>query len=75
MALFSQFVSSYASNNMTKSLLIIIPFLFDRLWYSTIAVLLSKPTVLNKLNKNAIWLDRIMGCILLLLALKVVLTS
>ncbi|RDH43017.1 LysE family translocator [Zooshikella ganghwensis] len=73
-ALFSQFVSPDASF-ITKALLVIIPFLVDGLWYSTIAMLLSKPTVLNKLNKNAVWLDRFMGCILLLLTLKVIFTS
>ncbi|MBU2705628.1 LysE family translocator [Zooshikella marina] len=73
LSLFSQFISPNASF-INQTLLVIIPFLVDGLWYSTIAVLLSKPTVLSKLNKYSVWLDRIMGCILIILALKVALT-
>ncbi|GLP97267.1 LysE family translocator [Paraferrimonas sedimenticola] len=70
-ALFGPFVqaSLHTGQQMT---LIATPLVVDGLWYSLVALGLSHGAVLERLRRQAHWLDRISGVILIGLALKVV---
>lgn len=47
----------------------------DTLWYLIVAWLFSTPLWFERLQKNAIWLDRIFGIILLALGIKLLLAT
>lgn len=69
-ALLSQFVS----NDMgwgAKALIVATATLIDGLWYVLVAVALSHSAVLPWLQARAHWINRITGCLLLALALRV----
>ncbi|MCH1923907.1 LysE family translocator [Shewanella sp. C32] len=71
MALFSQFVLA-AQHSGGKSLIVLTPVIVDGLWYTIIAFMLSQPKVLDKLRAKAQLIDRITGVVLMLLAVRVV---
>jgi threonine/homoserine/homoserine lactone efflux protein len=71
MALFSQFVLA-AQHSAGKGLIVITPIVVDGLWYTFIAFMLSQPKILDKLRHNATVIDKLTGGVLLLLALRVV---
>lgn len=73
LALFSQFVMVADSLN-AKSLIVLTPLIVDGLWYTIIALLLSHSAVLPKLRAKAGLIDKISGVVLILLALRVVIT-
>lgn len=71
-ALFSQFVNA----DMTlwdKSLFVSTIMFVDGAWYVLVAVVLSHSQIMPWLQQHSLWIDRVMGVILLLLALKVIL--
>ncbi len=72
-ALFSQFVAVGHSWE-SKSVIVLTPFVVDGLWYTLITVFLSSPKVLEKLRRRAVMIDRLSGLVLILLALRVMLT-
>lgn len=73
LALFSQFV--LAADTMTgQALIVLTPLLVDGLWYTVIALLLSHPSVLPKLRQKAALIDKLSGLVLILLAVRVVIT-
>ena len=69
-ALFSQFVDQ-ATNLLNSSIMVATPMLIDGLWYSLIAIFVSQKFLLNQLRKYGVWLDRAIGILLILIALRV----
>ena len=47
------------------------PMLIDGLWYSLIAIFVSQKFLLNQLRKYEVWVDRAIGILLILIALRV----
>lgn len=71
LALFSQFV--HPEVGLTgKIITILTPMIVDGSWYSIIAVVLSQPKILQSLRSKAIWIDRLTGVVLLLLAARII---
>ncbi|MCG7495740.1 LysE family translocator [Vibrio sp. Of7-15] len=70
-ALFSQFVA-VGTGLTSQAIIVATPLLVDGLWYTLIAFILSNPKVLERLKSNAIWIDKLSGVVLILLALRVV---
>ncbi|KXI24085.1 LysE family translocator [Photobacterium sanguinicancri] len=71
LALFSQFVA-VGTESVSRSIIVATPLLVDGLWYTLIAIVLSRPKVLEVLRTKAQWIDRLSGVVLILLALRVV---
>ncbi|GGI80015.1 amino acid efflux permease RhtB family protein [Shewanella hanedai] len=73
LALFSQFVM-VADNFVGQSLIVLTPLVVDGLWYTIIALVLSHPSVLPKLRAKAALIDKLSGVVLILLAIRVLVT-
>ncbi len=73
LALFSQFVM-VADNMTAKGLIVLTPLLVDGLWYTVIALVLSHSAVLPKLREKAALIDKLSGIVLILLAVRVLVT-
>ncbi|GGO85875.1 amino acid efflux permease RhtB family protein [Marinobacterium nitratireducens] len=71
LALFSQFVTP-GMPPAGQMLMIATAAVIDGLWYSLVALVLSGPALLSRLNGRARLIDRVTGVILLLLALRVI---
>lgn len=69
-ALFSQFVIA-AETVIGQTLVIITPLLIDGLWYSFIALLLSIPSILKRIQQKTAIFDKIAGLVLIALGLRV----
>ncbi|KJY84555.1 lysine transporter LysE [Vibrio galatheae] len=72
-ALFSQFVA-VGDSVAAKGLIVLTPMVVDGLWYSLITFLLSSPRLIDRIRSKALLIDRLSGAVLILLALRVVLT-
>ncbi|RTZ17641.1 lysine transporter LysE [Vibrio aquaticus] len=72
-ALFSQFVA-VGDSVTAKSLIVLTPLVVDGLWYTLITFLLSTPKLIDKIRSKAQLIDRLSGAVLILLAIRVVLT-
>ncbi|WP_260262166.1 LysE family translocator [Vibrio intestinalis] len=72
-ALFSQFVA-VSSGWGGKAVVVATPLVVDGLWYSLITLLLSSPKFIDKIRTKAQLIDRLSGIILILLAIRVVMT-
>jgi threonine/homoserine/homoserine lactone efflux protein len=70
LALFSQFVVE-AKDMMGRMLIVLTPMVIDGLWYTVVALLLSHRWVLPRLQRNAVWVDKLSGVVLILLAIRV----
>ena len=70
LALFSQFVVE-AKNIWGQAAIVLTPLVVDGLWYTLVAILLSHRWVLPKLQQNAVWIDKLSGAVLILLAIRV----
>lgn len=70
-ALFSQFIHADVGLG-GKIVTVFTPLLTDGLWYTLIALTLSHPKILSVLRSKAVWIDRLTGVILILLALRIV---
>jgi len=73
LALFSQFVL-VADSITAKGLIILTPLVVDGLWYTFIALILSHSALLPALRKKAVLIDKLSGVVLILLAIKVLVT-
>ncbi|MBW8183995.1 LysE family translocator [Shewanella nanhaiensis] len=73
LALFSQFVM-VADNLVGQSLIVLTPLVVDGLWYTIIALVLSHQSVLPKLRSKAALIDKLSGVVLILLAVRVLVT-
>ncbi|WP_028771484.1 LysE family translocator [Shewanella waksmanii] len=73
LALFSQFVM-VADDLWGKSLIVLTPLIVDGLWYTLIALVLSHSAVLPKLRQRAALIDKLSGVVLILLAVRVLVT-
>ncbi|MGP8305714.1 LysE family translocator [Vibrio sp. YIC-376] len=72
-ALFSQFVA--LGNDLSNQMIIVAtPFLVDGLWYTFITIVLSSAKVVDRIRSKAVLIDRLSGVVLMLLALRVVIT-
>jgi threonine/homoserine/homoserine lactone efflux protein len=72
-ALFSQFVA-IGNELSSKALIIGTPLVVDGLWYTFITILLSNPKLIDSLKMRAQLIDRLSGIVLILLAVRVVIT-
>ncbi len=72
-ALFSQFVSVGESWS-AKFLIVATPLIVDGLWYTLITFLLSSPLLIEKIRSKAQLIDRLSGVVLILLAVRVLIT-
>ncbi|KOO13753.1 lysine transporter LysE [Vibrio xuii] len=72
-ALFSQFVA-VGDSVTAKSVIVMTPLIVDGLWYTLITFLLSSPRLIDKIRSKALLIDRLSGAVLILLAIRVVLT-
>lgn len=72
-ALFSQFVLA-AETAVGNSLIVLTPLVVDGLWYTLIALLLSHKHLLPKLRAKAAVIDKLSGVVLILLAVRVLVT-
>ncbi len=72
-ALFSQFVSG-DPDLYGQIALVATPLMIDGLWYSLVAFLLTIPKILEAIRRQAVWIDRLSGVVLILLALRVIWT-
>ncbi|MGC9400828.1 LysE family translocator [Vibrio genomosp. F10] len=72
-ALFSQFIA-IGSDVLSKSLIILTPLVVDGLWYTLITFMLSSPLLLERIRTKAVLIDRLSGIVLILLALRVIVT-
>ncbi|WIG77997.1 LysE family translocator [Photobacterium damselae] len=72
-ALFSQFVS-VGNDWSAKATIVLTPLIVDGLWYTLIALVLSHANILDKLKSRAKIIDQLSGVVLILLALRVVIT-
>lgn len=70
-ALFSQVMDEHMGLN-GKIITLLTPFFTDGLWYTFVVMLISYGKILNVLRKNALWIDRITGIVLILVGLKIV---
>ncbi|WP_394203110.1 LysE family translocator [Shewanella waksmanii] len=73
LALFSQFVM-VADDLWGKSLIVLTPLIVDGLWYTLIALVLSHSAILPKLRQRAALIDKLSGVVLILLAVRVLVT-
>ena len=72
-ALFSQFVA--LGNDITNQIIIVsTPLIIDGLWYSFITLILSSPLVVDRIRSKAQLIDRLSGVVLILLAVRVMVT-
>lgn len=69
-ALFSQFIHVDVGV-YGKTITVLTPLITDGLWYSTIALTLSRPNILLFLRARAQFLDRLTGIVLIILALRI----
>lgn len=74
LALFSQFLDTSASL-ADKALMVMTMGVIDGAWYCGIALLLSRPALLPRLQSARTTIDRVFGVILLGLALRIVLPA
>ncbi|MFB9215757.1 LysE family translocator [Vibrio sinaloensis] len=72
-ALFSQFVA-VGDSVAAKGVIVATPLVVDGLWYTLITFLLSSPKVIDKIRARAQLIDQLSGAVLILLAIRVVLT-
>ncbi|WP_076417135.1 LysE family translocator [Colwellia sp. UCD-KL20] len=70
-ALFSQFLNSESSEEQ-KVIMTLTVGTLDALWYCFVTLLLSKGNVINKLKENSHIIDKVTGCFLIALAVRVV---
>ncbi|GLT18422.1 lysine transporter LysE [Vibrio zhanjiangensis] len=72
-ALFSQFVA-VGDSVSAKLLIVLTPLVVDGLWYTFVSLMLSSPRLLDKIRSKAQLIDRLSGLVLILLALRVIMT-
>ncbi|XPF92481.1 LysE family translocator [Colwellia sp. RE-S-Sl-9] len=70
-ALFSQFLNSDSSEQQ-KVIMTLTVGTLDALWYCFVTLLLSKGNIINKLKENSHIVDKVTGCFLIALAVRVV---
>ena len=70
-ALFSQFLNS-DSGVEQKVIMTMTVGTLDALWYCFVTFLISKGNIINKLKENSYIVDKVTGCFLIALAVKVV---
>lgn len=73
-ALFSQFVA-LGDGVVNRLIIVATPFLVDGLWYTFITLVLSLSQVVDRIRAKAVWIDRVTGVVLILLALRVIQSS
>lgn len=71
LALFSQFINP-DMNTFGKIITVITPICTDGGWYTIVSILLTTPLIFNKLKSHALLIDRIMGIVLILVAIRIV---
>lgn len=72
-ALFSQFLHTQADLS-AQLLTLATPPITDGTWYTIVVIVLSRPGILTKLREKAHIIDKITGCILLGIAIRIIFT-
>jgi len=70
LALFSQYINSNMGAALKMQLWGMV-FAIDTVWYLLVALLLAEGPLLRWLKRNRVWVDRMMGCLLIGLGLSV----
>ena len=70
-AVFSQFLDP-DMNDMDRIIMAFIAGLIDTVWYVLVAVFLSGTVIIDKLRENSTLIDRMIGTVLLILALVLI---
>lgn len=73
LALFSQFIHPGMGLD-AKSIFVLTIILVDGLWYVLVSLVLSRGPVLTWLKRNQLWVERALGVILIMIALRIFLT-
>ncbi|MGF1754456.1 LysE family translocator [Vibrio makurazakiensis] len=73
-ALFSQFIA-LGNDLSSQMILVATPWIVDGLWYTFITFILSSPLVVDRIRSKAQLIDRLSGVVLILLAIRVVVTA
>ena len=71
-AVFSQFINKQITNT-EKAIIVAIAGIIDTMWYVSIAVVLAKSGFLVKFKANSHLIDRIVGCILIIISFSILL--
>ena len=70
-AVFSQFLNTDI-NNSDRFFMAIIAGAIDTMWYVFVAAVLAGTTIVNKLRKNAVIIDRLIGMVLFMLSILLI---
>ena len=73
LALFSQFIHE-GMGLWPKIIFVLTIIIVDGLWYLLVSLLLSQGPILVWLKRNQLWVDRALGVILILIALRIFIT-
>lgn len=73
-ALFSQFLDSNSGVEQ-KVIMTVTVGMLDALWYCLVTYLISRGNIINKLKKNSYIIDKVMGCFLVVLAIRIVVVN
>ena len=71
-AVFSQFINKQITNT-EKAVIVAIAGIIDTMWYVSVAVVLAKSGFLVKFKANSHLIDRIVGCILIIISFSILL--
>lgn len=70
LALFSQFIH-VGMGNGAKAIFVLTIILVDGLWYLLVSLVLSRGRLLAWLKRNQLWVERALGLVLILIALRI----
>lgn len=73
LALFSQFIHPGMGAD-AKTIFVLTIILIDGLWYVLVSLVLSRGPLLAWLKRNQLWVERALGLVLILIALRIFLT-
>ena len=70
-AVFSQFIHKELTV-VDKTIIVIVAGVIDTFWYVLVAMLLAGKNFINQLKENSVWIDRVTGVFLILIALVII---
>ena len=71
-AVFSQFIHKELTV-VDKTIIVIVAGVIDTFWYVLVAMILAGKNFINQLKENSVWIDRVTGVFLILIALVIIL--
>ena len=70
-AVFSQFIHKELTV-VDKTIIVIVAGVIDTFWYVLVAMLLAGKNFINQLKENSVWIDRVTGVFIILIALVII---